>query len=104
MTIFDVIRNTMLASLGAKEKVREFIDDLVKRGEVSESQGARLVKEWTDKADKSTSEFSKSISEVVTKTIEKTSIPTREDIETLNREIQYLSARVKKLEEKEEIL
>ncbi|MCL0042688.1 phasin family protein, partial [Thermodesulfovibrionales bacterium] len=89
---------------GAKEKVREFIDDLVKRGEVSESQGARLVKEWTDKADKSTSEFSKSISEVVTKTIEKTSIPTREDIETLNREIQYLSARVKKLEEKEEIL
>ncbi|MCD5412064.1 phasin family protein [Thermodesulfovibrionales bacterium] len=104
MTIFDVIRNTMLASLGAQEKVREFIDDLVKRGEVSESQGARLVKEWTDKADKSTSEFSKSISEVVTKTIEKTSIPTREDIETLNREIQYLSARVKKLEEKEEIL
>ncbi|BCB96528.1 ATP synthase subunit B [Dissulfurispira thermophila] len=98
MTIFDVVRNALLAGFGVQEKVREFIDDLVKKGELSESQGAKLVKEWTEKADKSTSDLSKSISELVTKTLEKMNIPTKDDIETLNKKIQNLSVRIKKLE------
>lgn len=98
MTIFDVVRNALLAGFGVQEKVKEFIDELVKKGELSESQGAKLVKEWTEKADKSTSELSKSISELVSKTLEKMNIPAKEDIENLNKKIQSLSARVKKLE------
>ena len=52
MTFFDVIRNAMLAGLGIQEMVKEFLDDLVKKGELSESQGAKLLKEWTEKAGK----------------------------------------------------
>jgi polyhydroxyalkanoate synthesis regulator phasin len=98
MTIFDVVRNAILAGFGVQEKVKEFIDELVKKGELSESQGARLVKEWTEKADKSTADLSKTISDLVSKTLEKMNIPTREDIERLNKKIQSLSMRVKKLE------
>lgn len=98
MTIFDVVRNALLAGFGVQEKVKEFIDELVKKGELSESQGAKLVKEWTEKADKSTSDLGKSISELVTKTLEKMNIPTKDDIESLNKKIQNLSVRVKKLE------
>jgi poly(hydroxyalkanoate) granule-associated protein len=105
MTIFDVVRNAILAGFGMQEKVKEYIDELVKKGELSESQGAKLVKEWTEKVDKSTSDFGKSISdlgksisELVTKTLEKMNIPTKDDMEKLNKNIQSLSARVKKLE------
>jgi poly(hydroxyalkanoate) granule-associated protein len=98
MTVFDVVRNAILAGFGVQEKVKEFIDELVKKGELSESQGAKLVKEWTEKADKSTSDLGKSISELVTKTLEKMNIPTKDDMEKLNKKIQSLSARVKKLE------
>jgi len=99
MTIFDVVKNAMLAGFGIQERVKEFVDELVKKGELSESQGAKLVREWTEKADKSTDELSKSISEVVSKTLEKMNIPTKEDVEKLNKTITELSSRIKKLEE-----
>lgn len=100
MTVFDVVRNAMLAGFGIQERVKEFADELVKKGELSESQGAKLVREWAEKADKSTDELSKSISEVVSKTLEKMTIPTKEDIEKINKTLTELSSRVKKLEEK----
>jgi polyhydroxyalkanoate synthesis regulator phasin len=98
MTFFDVVRNALLAGFGVQEKVAEFISDLVKKGELSESQGAKLVREWTEKADKSTEQFSMSLSDVISRTMEKMMIPTKDDVEKLNKKIQALSARVKKLE------
>ncbi len=100
MTVFDLMRNTLLAAFGVQEKLREFVEDLVKKGEMSESQGAKLVKEWAEMAEKNTSEMGRLISEVVTKTMEKMSIPTRDDMESLNKKIENLSARVKSLEER----
>ncbi len=98
MTVFDLVRNAILAGFGVQEKVKEFIDELVKKGELSESQGAKLIKEWTEKADKSTSELSKIISDSVSKALEKMNIPTKDEIEMLNKKIQNLSVRLKKLE------
>ncbi len=98
MTFFDAVRNALLAGFGVQEKVSEFINELVKKGELSESQGAKLVREWSDKADKSTEQFSKSLSEIITKTMEKMALPTKDDIEKLTKKVQALSARVKKLE------
>ena len=98
MTFFDAVRSALLAGFGVQEKVAEFINDLVKKGELSESQGAKLVREWTDKADKSTEHLSKGLSDIISKTMEKMAIPAKDDIEKLNRKIQSLSARVKKLE------
>ncbi len=98
MTIFDVVRNAVLAGFGVQERVKEFIDDLVKKGELSESQGAKLVKEWTEKADKSTSDLNKTISDIITKTLEKINISTKEDLDKLNNKIDAMSERLAKLE------
>lgn len=98
MTIFDVVRNALLAGFGVQEKIKESIDELVKKGELSETQGAKLVKEWSEKAEKSSDELTKSISDVLAKTLEKMNLPTKENIEDLNKKIKALSARVKKLE------
>lgn len=98
MTVFDAVRKALLAGFGVQEKVKEFIDELVKKGELSESQGAKVVKEWTEKAGKSSAELSKSLSDLVSKTLEKMNLPSKDDIEKLNKKIQSLSARVKRLE------
>ena len=99
MAILDIIRSAMLAGFGVQEKVREFIDDLVKKGELSESQGAKLVKEWSEKADKNAEDISKSLNELVQKALEKMSLPSRDEVAKLKEQINALSERIKKLEE-----
>lgn len=96
--MFDLVRNVLLAGLGAQEKIKESIDELVKKGELSESQGAKIIKEWTEKADRSTSELRGDISEIITKTLEKMNIPAKEDIENLQKKVESLSARIEMLE------
>jgi len=98
MTLFDVVRNAMLAGLGIQETFKEFLDNLVKKGELSESQGAKILKEWTEKADKTSEQLSKNISELVAMTLEKMNLPTKDDIEKLNKEILSLSDRLSKFE------
>lgn len=98
MAIFDILRNAMLAGFGVQEKVKEFVDDLVKKGELSESQGAKLVKEWSDKAEKNTEDMSKSLNELVEKTLSKMNLPTKTDIEKLEQKVSGISARIDKLE------
>jgi polyhydroxyalkanoate synthesis regulator phasin len=98
MTLFDVVRNTVLVGFGIQETFKKFLDDLVKKGELSESHGAKLLKEWTEEAGKTSEQLSKNISELVTKTLKKMNLPTKDDIEKLNKEVRSLSKRLGKLE------
>jgi polyhydroxyalkanoate synthesis regulator phasin len=99
MAIVDMIRNAMLAGFGVQEKVKEIIDDFVKKGELSESQGAKLVKEWAEKVDKNTEDISKSLNDLVQKALEKMNLPSKDEIAKLNEQVNALSERMKKLEE-----
>ena len=99
MAILDIIRNAMLAGFGVQEKVKEIVDDFVKKGELSESQGAKLVKEWSEKVDKNTEDISKSLNELVQKALDKMSLPSKDEIAKLNEQVSGLSERIKKLEE-----
>jgi polyhydroxyalkanoate synthesis regulator phasin len=98
MSVFDVFRNAMLAGLGMQEKVKEFVDELVKKGELNESQGAKLVKEWSEKAEKNTDDLSKSLNDAVTGALDKINLSTKEDIDKLNGKIDALAARIAKIE------
>ena len=98
MAFFEVIRNALLAGFGVQEKVKDFVDELVKKGELSESQGAKLVKEWTEKVEKNTEDVSKSLSEAVTKALDKMKLATKEDMDKLNEKIDALNARVSTME------
>ncbi len=98
MVIADIIKKAMLAGLGAQEKAREFVDDLVKAGELSKSDAATLVREWTSKAEQSSKEMDARIRETVAGVLEKLSVPTKEDIEKLEKKVQSLNSRLRKLE------
>lgn len=99
MSLFDIVQKALLAGLGMQEKVREFVDELVKKGELSESQGARLIKEWSEKAGTTKDEFDKNIKELINKAIEKVNFPSRREVDELNDKLKALTKRVKKLEE-----
>lgn len=99
MDFFEYVRKALLAGFGAQDRVREFIDDLVKKGELSESQGAKLAREWTEKAEKSTSDMNQSLTDLMNKSLEKMNLPSKADIEALRKEIKALSTKIKKLEE-----
>jgi polyhydroxyalkanoate synthesis regulator phasin len=100
MALFDILRNALMAGFGMQEKVKEFIDELVKKGELSESQGAKLIKEWSEKAEKNTEEISKSLSEVIEKTLSKMNLPSKGDIDKVDEKINTLVARIEKMESK----
>jgi polyhydroxyalkanoate synthesis regulator phasin len=99
MAIFEIIRNAMLLGFGVQEKVKEFVDEVVKKGELSESQGAKLVKEWTEKAEKNTEDISSSLNDLLKTTIDKMRLPSKEDLDNMNKQISALTERINKLEE-----
>jgi polyhydroxyalkanoate synthesis regulator phasin len=102
MSLFDVVKKALLAGLGAQEKVRELIDELVKKGEISKSQGAKIVKTWTEKADKRKENLSKDISELINKTLTRMNIPTKRDIQELNKKIDAITKKLEGTEKKEQ--
>lgn len=99
MAILELIRNAMLLGFGVQEKIKEFVDDAVKKGEMSESQGAKLVKEWTEKAEKNTEDISNSLNDLLKKTIDKMKLPSKSDLDKMNEDLSALAERIKKLEE-----
>jgi poly(hydroxyalkanoate) granule-associated protein len=105
MSIFDVVRKALLAGIGVQEKVKELVDELIKKGELSEAEGAKLVKEWTEKAEKSTEGLRQSITELINSTLERLKLPSREEIERLEKKVDMLAERLKRLEgEKEDVV
>lgn len=98
MTINDIVHKALMAGIGVPEKINELIDELVTKGELSESQGAKIVKECSEKVTKSGEDLSKTVSDFIDKALEKMNIPSRDEVEKLEKKVAVLSARVKKLE------
>ncbi len=98
MTVAEIIKRTMLAGLGAQEKAKEFVDELVKAGELSKGDGASLVKEWVSKAEESRKDLDNKIKDAMAAAMEKLNIPTRDDLEKMEKKLQNISARLTKLE------
>jgi polyhydroxyalkanoate synthesis regulator phasin len=98
MTVSEIIKKAMLAGLGAQEKAREFVEELVKAGEISKSDAASLVKEWASKAEESTKDLDKKIKDAMGGAFEKLNIPSRDDFEKMEKKLQNISGRLKKLE------
>ncbi len=96
--VYDIVKRALMAGLGMQEKVKELVDDLVKKGELNEHEGAKLVKEFMEKAKTSRSDINKKLTESVSKGYEKANIATKDDLDKLTKKVQQLTLRVKRLE------
>ncbi len=99
MSINEIVHKALMAGVGIPEKINELVDDLVTKGELSESEASKLIKECSDKICKSTEDINKGISDLIDKTLEKMNIPTRDEVDELTRKVKSLSTKVRKLEE-----
>ena len=96
--VYNVVRKALMAGLGVQEKVKELVDDLVNKGELNEHEGAKLLKEWVQKAKSSSEDVNKKLNEGIAKGFEKANIAAKEDLDKLAKKVQQLTIRVKKLE------
>jgi len=89
--IFDMVKKALLAGLGVQQSVQNFLDDLVKKGELSDGDAAKLLKDWINKTEESAQELEKKINEGLSKTLSVMNLPSRQDISRLEKQIEDLS-------------
>jgi len=90
----DLIKNIILLGLGVisltKEKAENLAKDLIKRGELSETEEAKFVKELMEKSKKTSDEIEEKIEKTVENTLKKLNIPTRKDIDEIKEKLDEL--------------
>ena len=89
--VFDMVKKALLAGLGVRQSVQNFLDDLVKKGELSDGDAAKLLKDWINKTEESAHELEKKINEGVSKTLSVMNLPSRQDISRLEKQIEDLA-------------
>ena len=91
----DLIKNAVLGGLGllslTHEKAEKLAKDLIKKGELSEIEEAKFVKDLMKRAEKYGSEVEKKIEKTVEKTIKKLDIPSRKDLAEIKEKLDKLS-------------
>ena len=86
-----------LASMTA-EKLEEAVEEIVKKGEISEKQGKELIQDLKEKSGKAKKDFGERIDKVVKDTLQKLNIPTRTEVEELRARIEQLEKAAEKKE------
>jgi len=93
----DFIKKSMLMGFGlislTREKAETFIDELIKRGELSEKEGRDAVDELVEKSKEMKKDLSRKVEGIVSDTIKKMNIPTRSEVDDLKRKLAELEAK-----------
>jgi polyhydroxyalkanoate synthesis regulator phasin len=84
-----------LASMTA-EKIEEAVEEIVKKGELSEKQGKEFVQDLKDKSAKAKKEMGERIERIVSDTLRKLNIPTRKEVEELKARIEQMEKAAEK--------
>jgi len=91
----DLIKNAVLAGLGilslTHEKAQSLAKDLIKKGELSETEEAKFIKDLMERAEKYSVETEKKIEKTVEKTLNKLNIPSRKDLDEIKQKLDKLS-------------
>ena len=92
--MFTLIKKAVMAGLGIEAQGREKFEELVRRGEQSQTDCAKAVKEFITEAEKSAKKLEEKGRKVADRILEKMPIPTKSDLARLEQKIQELAARV----------
>ncbi len=96
--MFDSFKNAFLASLGlvamTQEKLRCFVDDLVKRGELTAEQGKKILDEFLQKGQSEGRALSEKIAEEVVKVLQKTPFVSRRELERIEERLRAVETHV----------
>jgi poly(hydroxyalkanoate) granule-associated protein len=97
----EVTRKVLLASIGvvslAQNEIEDFVGKLIERGEIAEKDGRKLVGEIKDKRQKATKGVEDEVTKRVQQFLERINVPTKDDIDVLNKKINMLSKKIDEL-------
>ncbi len=97
----DLLRNPVLASVGAfslaEEGLERLVKELIDRGETSEREGRKLVEDYRKRATRARSDFDKTVDTRIADALGSFRLPTKKDMDDLHRKINMLERRVDKL-------
>ncbi len=95
--MLESLRKVFLSGLGAlsltKEKLKTLIEDLIKRGELTEKQAKPLLEELWKKVQESKSVLEERIGTLVQKWVKKMDLVSREEFEELKKRVATLEKR-----------
>ena len=92
--MFTLIKKAVLAGLGVGAQGREKFEDLVRHGEQNQTETAQAIKKLLTEAEKTAKKFEKKGVEFADRFLSKMPLPTRSDIERLEKRIQDLASRI----------
>jgi len=102
--MFNLGKKMFLAGLGmlslTKEKANEIAQDLIKKGELSQSESKKFVVDLLDKAEKEKDKLLKKIKPDIKKSLEKMNFASKECVDNLEKKIDELGEKVDKLSKK----
>ncbi len=98
--MIELIRRGILLGLGAlsltQEKAKSFVDEMVKRGEVTKDEGVKLVEEILDRAKEQERRINEKINVEIRKAIDSLGVASKEDIASLEKRIEELGKKIEK--------
>jgi len=77
------------------EKTGEVVNDMIKKGDETLEKNQKMFKETFDKMKKIEGDIEKKVGEQVVKTLETMNIPTKKDIEELNKKLDLIAKKFK---------
>ena len=100
--MLELLRKAALAGLGVvtlkEEKVKEIVNDLIEQGELSKEEGNQFVKELRERLEKNKTDLEKRLGEILKRTLDKMTLPTKEELNRLEEAQKDLLARLERLE------
>ena len=90
----DFIKKSMLIGVGlaalTREKIENTVDELIKKGEISEKEGKEAIDELMEKSKEFKKELTEKVEKAVADAIKKLNIPTRKEFAELKNKVEQL--------------
>jgi len=100
----DMFKKMGLFGIGVisltQEKVEEFSQDMIKKGELSREEGKKLVKDILYEREKQVKDLEDKINDRVRDTLEKSGVVMKSDISALEKKIEKLEKTIQALTKK----
>ena len=92
--ITDLLRRTLLFGIGAisltTDRVQEFVNDLVERGEITSDQASSMVSELTKRGSEARKQFRETVKTEIQKAFDGANIPSKTDLKRIEAKIDRL--------------
>ncbi len=100
----DMFKKMSLFGIGivtlTQEKIEEFSQEMIKKGEISKEEGKKFVKEVLSEKEKQLKDIEEKINERVKENIKKSGVVMKSDITALERKIEKLEKTIQSMAKK----